>query len=301
MNLNTPGEVIAWSGIYNGYGGGNQSRVCVTTEYNAYGVHVFGSNSGFEYPMNAEEVGGQPTYKVAPFIGTTQDRPGSSNCALFYDTTNKRFMGYDYSLDGVACRLLFPLNNPSNMLFDFKTGMDLVDMQSTKFSQGLVYSVLQDRSGHRHVYGINMAGEKSNKCFAQECAYDNINATDFDTATGYAFHSQFPLMFYCKNNKVYAYNLGINMLFNTITLDPSETVTKIKFNLFQSYPTWLRDQSQEFMQQQYNLIVASTTGETDGGIVRFYQIKLSAEIELIKEFKGLGHNIVDVTYREQRS
>lgn len=300
MMQNAPGEVIAWSGIFNNYAGGNQGQVCVTTEGNAYAVHVFGANAGFEYPMNTNKVGDEPTYKVAPMIGTAQDRPGNSNCALFYDITNKRFMGYDYSLDGVSTRLLFTLNDPSDRLFSFNTGMDLIDMESTKFSQGLVYSVLQDTGGKRHIYAINMAGAKVNNCFVQENAYDNIDAPDFNTATDYAFHSQFPFMFYCQGNKVYAYNLAIGRVTDTLTLGPDETVTKIKFNLFQADPTWFADPSQAFLSKQYDLIVASTTGGENSGIVRFYDIDVSGKMTIKSEFTGLGEHIVDVTYRERK-
>lgn len=301
MISSTPGEVVAWSPIPGGYAGGPMSRVCVTSEGNAHANHMgYQANAAFEYLMNTDYPGHDPMYKVAPYIGTSQNRPSSTNCALFYDITNKRFMGFDYKLEGRENRILFPLNDPSDRKFSFNTGMELVDMESTKFSEGVVYSVLQDNSGQRHVYAINMAGERINNSFVQENAYNNISATDFNTATDYAFHSQYPFMFYCRGNKVYCYNLGTGKITDTLMLDGSETVTKIKFNLFQSsHLTWLTDQSDEFMQQQYNLIVASTKGGEDSGIVRFYSISTQGKITFIKEFTGLGENIVDVTYRER--
>lgn len=299
---NTPGEVVAWSPIPGGYAGGPMSRVCVTSEGNAHANHMgYQANAAFEYPMNTDYPGHDPLYKVAPYIGTSQYRPSTTNCALFYDITNKRFMGYDYKLEGRENRVLFTLNDPSDRKFSFNTGMDLIDMESTKFLQGVVFSVLQDNSGQRHVYAINMAGERINNSFVQQNAYDNITASDFNTATDYAFHSQYPFMFYCRGNKVYCYNLETRKITDTLVLDGSETVTKVKFNLFQSTDlTWLSDQSDAFMQQQHNLIVASTKGGEDSGIVRFYEISTTGQMTFIKEFTGLGEKIVDVTYRERK-
>ena len=49
--------------------------------------------------------------------------------------------------------------------------------------------------------------------FLQESIYENLNAPDFDKATVFAFHSQFPYMFYGVENKVYLHNLGTNITY----------------------------------------------------------------------------------------
>lgn len=280
---------------------GPTATTCVTSEGDAYAITSSGAGASYEYPMNATTVGGDPAYKVAQTIGTSMVRTGNSTSALFYDITNKRFMGWSYYAPNK--KLLFALNdndeNQPQGLFSFNTGKDFVDMESTRFSNGLVYTVLQDNTGHRHVYGINLSGYNSIK---KESAYDNISGENFDTATDYAFHSQFPYMFYCKGNKVYAYGLTDNVTKDVLTIDGSETISMIKFNLYgnmnlTSLNKW---DSEEFQNMQYKLIVCSSTGAEDGGIVRFYNIDINGKMTLYKEYKGFGEEIVDVTYRERR-
>lgn len=280
---------------------GPTATTCVTDIGDAYAITSAGAGASYEYPLNAEKVGDKPSYKVAQAIGTSMVRQGNSSSALFYDITNKRFMGWSYYASNN--KLLFPLNdndeNQPQGLFSFNTGMDFVDMESTRFSNGLVYTVLQDNTGHRHVYGINLSGYNSIK---KESAYDNITGENFDTATDYAFHSQFPYMFYCKGNKVYSYGLVDNSIKDVLTLDGAETTTLLKFNLYgnmtlTSLNKW---EDEEFQSMQYKLIVCSTTGGEDGGIVRFYNVDTAGKMSLYKEYKGFGENIVDVTYRERR-
>ena len=107
-------------------------------------------------------------------------------------------------------------------------------------------------------------------------------------------------MFYTYANKVYSYNLGTGALSDILVLDPSETVTMIKFNLYVNMQlSDLNDQSDEFLGKQYQLIVASTTSAVDGGTVRFYHIDSMGKMTKKEEYKGFG-KVVDVTYRERR-
>ena len=53
-------------------------------------------------------------------------------------------MGWKYGYVADAMQTLTPVADPENSLFSFKTGMELVYMESTRYSNGLVYSVLQD-------------------------------------------------------------------------------------------------------------------------------------------------------------
>lgn len=297
----TPGDAVAILPIHYYSSYGPTSTVCVTSAGNAYAITSGSAGASFEFPMNTDEVGNDPTYQVAQMLGTSMARPGNSSSALFYDVTNKRFMGWSYYAQNK--KLLFPLDDNGEGqpqgLFSFNTGMDIVDMESTRFSDGLVYSVLQDNAGHRHVYGINMSGYNQ---IVKESAYDNISAEDFDTATDYAFHSQFPYMFYCKNNKVYAYGLGDGSMKDVLTLAAGERVTKLKFNLYQNMQlSFLNKWSDpDFQNMQYRLIVCSTTGGEDSGIVRIYDVSTTGKMTLYREYTGLGEEIVDITYRECR-
>lgn len=301
MDSSTEGNIIAWQPIFSAGSYGPLTRACVSDLGDAYGVFTSYSGNAFEFPMNTDEPGNPPTYKVAPFIGTGQSRPGKSNGALFYDKTNKRFMGWYYYNSGDAQKLLYPLRDPENAKFSFQTGMDMVYMEGTELNN-IVWSVLQDASGKRYLYGIIVAGYSAN--FEQEGRFE-VNAPDFDTADSYAFHSLAGLMFYSKGNKVYCYNIYTGRLLDTLTLDASEKVTKLKFNLYKAMVREnLRGWNDEFRDDQYRLIVASTTGQENGGIVRFYDIDYlninSGKMTLNREYKGFGQEIVDVTYREQR-
>ena len=295
------GDAVHVSQIHYYASYGPTATACVTSVGNAYAITSSGAGASYEYPLNAESVGGDPTYRVAPVIGTSMARKGNSSSALFYDIDNKRFMGWSYYAPNK--KLLFALNDNDEGqpqgLFSFNTGMDFVDMESTRFSDGLVYTVLQDNTGHRHVYGINLSGYNSIK---KESAYDNLSGENFDPATDYAFHSKFPYMFYCKGNKVYSHGLVDNAAKDVLTLDGGETITLIKFNLYGNMQLDMLNKwkDEEFQNMQYKLIVCSSTGGENSGIVRFYNVDTNGKLTLYKEFKGLGEKIVDVTYRERR-
>ena len=179
--------------------------------------------------------------------------------------------------------------------------MDLVYMESTRYSNGLVYSVLEDASGHRGVYPVNMGGIG----FVQATPYTNLNAPNFDKATAFAFHSQYPLMFYAAENKVYLCNLGTNQTteLTNVVLNAGEEITLLKFNLYQQLNlTYLNNQSDEFMARQYELIVGTYDSSlgNDGGRLAFYKVNSSAStVEKRVEYDGFA-KIVDVVYRERR-
>ncbi len=276
------------------------ATLCVTSAGDAYAITSQTNGASYEYPMNTDAVGNDPTYKVAPNMATSMVRKGNSSSALFYDVTNKKFKGWSYYAPNI--RLLYDLNDNEEGqpqgLFSFNTGMELIDMVGTRFSNGLVYSVLQDNTGHRHVYGINLSGYNK---IIKESAYDDITAENFDTAVDYEFHSQFPYMFYCKGNTVYCYGLTDKKLKDKLILD-NETVTLLKFNLYQNMqPNKLTRWSDvEFQNMQYRLIVGSNSGGENSGKVRFLDVDINGKMTVYKEHVGLGEEIVDVTYRERR-
>ncbi len=280
---------------------GPSSNMIVTSNGNAYAKLTQTYGVCYEDLMNTDKRGNPATYKVAPFVGVSCARisgyGGNSYGALLYDETNKRFVGWDFT-GNTEKAILYPLSDPegSSKLFSFTTGMDIVTMKSTRFADGMVFSVLQDANRERHVYGINLGGTQ----FTQAALYSGITAENFNNAVDYAFHSQFPFMFYAYDDKVYSYNLGSGMLNDVLTLPAGEKVTMLKFNLYNNSGfQHLVDSSEEFLAKQFNLIVASTNGADDGGVVRFYKIDNSGKMTRLEEYKGFG-NVVDVTYRERR-
>ena len=55
-------------------------------------------------------------------------RPGNGNTALFYDTDNRRFVGWSTGTTDNPKQILSPLQDPEEALFSFKTGMELIYM-----------------------------------------------------------------------------------------------------------------------------------------------------------------------------
>ena len=274
---------------------------CVSTTGNAY-AQLFGtSGAAFEYPINTYERGGDPEFRVAPYVGVSMVRVGNGESALFYDIDNQRFVGWTYGSSADNRQRMFSLEGEDERYFPWSTGMDLVYMESTRYSNGLVYSVLEDASGHRGVYPVNMGGVG----FVQATPYTNLNAPNFDKATAFAFHSQYPLMFYAAENKVYLCNLGTNQTteLTNVVLNAGEEVTLLKFNLYQQLDlTLLNNQSDEFMARQYELIVGTYDSSlgNDGGRLAFYKVNSSAStVEKRVEYDGFA-KIVDVVYRERR-
>ena len=229
-------------------------------------------------------------------------RPGNGKAAIFYDVDNQRFMGWKQGYVDFLMQVLNPIRDKDGALFTFKTGMDLVYMESTRYSNGLVYAILQDAAGKRCIYGINMSGNG----YVPESKYEDLNAPDFDKATLFAFHSQFPYMFYAVGNKVYLHNLGTNTTYpvNNIVLGENETVTMLKFNLYRQCSLKdLNNQSEEFMARQYELMVGSynaATPDNNGGRLGFYPVDgVNNSVTKRIEYSGFA-KIRDVVYRERR-
>ena len=282
-------------GIDDVYGG--KVVFAISDAGNAYNLISSGAGALFEDPINTSAMGKDPEYRVAPYIGMSMARPGNGNTALFYDIDNKRFVGWGYGTTDAARKCLTPLTNPDAPLFNFQTGMELVYMESTSYSNGLAYAILQDNTGKRCIYGINMSGNG----FAQESKYESLNAPDFNQATAFSFHSQFPFMFYAVQNKVYLHNLGTNTTYpmNDINLSSSEVVTLLKFNLYERART---GSSEESLARQYELMVGSyntSSPNHNGGRLGFYTVNgASNSVTKRIEYGGFA-KIVDVVYRER--
>ena len=281
-------------------------RFAFSESGNVYLEDASSGGSAYGFPLNTTEAGSPAEFKVAPFVGFSWVRPWSYSYApnvLFYDIDNQRFVAFQGDVYNAAQQRMSSIPDPNeNKLFSYSTGKDMVYMEGTRRSNGLVYAVLEDGIGKRSIYGINMGGNG----FVQELYIDEVIAPDFEQAEHFAFHSQFPLMFYTVKNKVYLYNLGTKTAkeLTDIKLKDSETVTRLKFNLYRnSNYASLTNQSEEFMNQQYRLIVASydsaAADETKGGKVAFYSVDgVNDVVSKVVEYTGFA-NVVDVVYRER--
>ena len=186
-------------------------------------------------------------------------------------------------------------------LFSYSTGKDFVYMQSTRRSNGLVYTILQDpATGKRSIYGINLGGSG----YAQELYIPEVNAPDFEKATTFAFDNRFPLLFYSVGNKIYCYNLGTTLTTEVPTqFTADEDITVMKFNLYmQSDYTTLSNQSEEFMNAQYRLIVGTCNNDLSaGGKVTFFDVDgVNNTASQAEQYTGFA-KIADIQYRERQN
>lgn len=278
----------------------NSGYLAVSDQGHAFFMDLSQAAGTWEHPMNSTEYGGIPEYRVAPYIGLSPVRKGNASTALFYDIDHKRFVGWTFSNASENARhILTPVSDPADAKFSFNTGMELVYMESTSYSGGLVYAVLKNDGGQYFIYGINMGGTG----FTQESKYElGASATDFSQATQYAFHSQYPFMYYAVGNKVYSYNLGTGVSNVVLTLPDNEEVTMLKFNLYKyAVPTELIGYDAEFAARQYELMVGSynPSEEKNGGTLGFYVVD-GTNNTLTKRIDYTGFaKIKDVVYRER--
>lgn len=264
---------------------------------NAYVKDYQAGGAVFELPLNTTKAGTPPEFRVAPYAGFSEVRPANGTKALFYDIDNKRFLGWSRS----AYQVMSPLNDPTEgMLFSYQTGKDLVYMEGTRRSNGLVYAILQDEQNRRSICAVNMGGNG----FVQEGYYENVTAPDFEKAEHFAFHSQYPVMFYATPKKVYLYNLGTETAYDITktVMNDSEEVTRLKFNLFRnSSLSNLNKDNEEFLNQQFQLIVCTYDENlgVDGGRVGFYELNpTSNTVSKVVDYNGFA-KVKDIVYRER--
>ena len=271
--------------------------MAVTDAGNAYAYHTNAAGAAFGFPVNVPVSGTTPDFRVAPFIGFSPMRPANGVTALFYDIDNQRFMAWRHA----SREIMTPLADPTeNMMFSYQTGKDMIYMENTRRSSGLVYAIMQDNQGDRSLYGINMGGNG----FVQELYQDNINAPDFGDAIHFAFHSQYAVMFYATSSKVYLYNIATSTAYDITSsvLNAGEEVTLLKFNLYRlSALGQLNTQTEAFMNQQFQLIVGSfnASAGTNGGRVGFYELNAPTNtVSKLLDYNGFA-KVRDVLYRER--
>ncbi|MBR5697690.1 MAG: hypothetical protein IKX44_03575 [Prevotella sp.] len=293
------GSTYAWLQKY---------KVCFGEKGNAYLFADGTYGACFSLPINTTVEGGAPEFRVAPYMGFNWTRPWDASYAcniLFYDIDNRRFMvflgGTNFADDGrLQLNVIADPTASETQLFSYSTGKDFVYMQSTRRSNGLVYSILQDpTSGKRSIYGINLGGST----IVQELYIENVDAPDFDKATQFAFDNRFPLLFYSVGSKLYLYNLGTKQAKELQTGLGSDEITKLKFNLYRA-PDYsnLANQSEEFMNQQYRLIVCSyNSSDVNGGKVTFFDVDgVNNDVVKGEQFTGFA-KITDIAYREREN
>ena len=306
----SPGEVIVKEDLFSAssYDWLQKYKVCFGENGNAY-VKVDGSGgAAYSTPINTLEEGTDIQFQVAPFVGFNWTRPWTADRAanmLFYDTTNRRFLLFfgDTNFVNDERMQLNVIADPTGdepNLFSYTTGKDMVYMQSTRRSNGLVYAVLQDpTTGSRSIYGINMGGNTP----IQELYIEGVDAPDFNNATAFAFDNRFPLLFYAAGSKLYCYNLGTKQTNEIATgFASGEEITNLKFNLYRSPDyTILADQSEEFLDLQYQLIVGSfdASAGDNGGKVTFFTVDgVNNTATKGLQYTGFA-KIRDIIYRER--
>lgn len=282
------------------FGTASRNKFIVTEDGNAYTMSRQVLGGIYQLPINTTIPNASPEFKVSPYfavdaiVGWMQ-----SYYALFYDITNKCFTVWTDHNESV----IVPLENPAdNPLFDYRTGKDLVYMESTRYADGTVYALLKDNTGHFSVYGISFVF-KSFDTEIHQVSYSEVTAPELEKATVFAFHSTLPYMFYAVGNKIYEYDIVTKRTEVVVSdLSTTETITLLKFNLFKN--DFDEDEvSEGFLEQQYQLIVGTQDSKISGvnnGILRFYKVPVAQQKLILKgePYKGFAR-IVDVVYRER--
>lgn len=183
---------------------------------------------------------------------------------------------------------------------EWPSGYDCVYMENTRYDpgnakMGMTYALLQ-KDGECHLYGVQLG----DMLRYADCTYvigkgyygDLTACKDIlDEEALYAFSSLKNYMYYAVGNTVYRVDLGADSIMEDVQLTfPGETVTCLKFNLYQK---------SENMQRSYDLVVAT---ERDGeGVLRVYEGRESdgdfRDVEP-QVFDGFAE-IVDATYKER--
>lgn len=270
-------------------------NIIVTTEGDAYVQCTDAGGPRFLDPINTTVRGSAPEFKVAPFVGYNAVRPGNPyRLGVLYDITNKRFMRFNsYSPNSESLYAL--VNSGSDNKFNYKTDKDLVYMVGTAYDSGVAFSLLRDDDGKFYIAGLSV---KSN--ISQYNYIENVAAPELSKAKYFAFHSKYPIMYYAVENKVYAYNWSNQTSNSTPVITVDSEITMIKFQLYSNVSKLPKYSDPDFVEQQYNLLVASHNGSENGGKLGFY--KTSDEdhsVSKVKEYSGFC-KIKDVIYRERR-
>lgn len=273
----------------------NGNNLLVTTKGDAFAQKLGTAGARFQDPINITVKGRDPEFKVAPYIGYNAIRPKiMSSLAVFFDETNRRFMGFNATTPG--SEVLYPLiGSDADNKFNFNIDMNLIYMVGTAYDNGVTFALLKDDAGRYNLAGMSVVAN-----IKQYNYVEDIQAPELSNAQHFAFHSKFPLMFYAVGNKVYSYNWANNTVSPSPVITLDSEVTMLKFQLYANSVELPKYDDPAFVDQQYNLLVASHSGSENGGKLGFYKTSdVDYSISKVKEYSGFC-KIKDVIYRERR-
>lgn len=262
----------------------------ITDKGNLYS-RGYSYGSVFESPINTTVSYGSPEFQVAPFVGSVPGSVAGVYCILYYDKTNGRFMGrYIYA---TPSKLDVCAGQPDPAI----SGKKLITMQGCWFSNGTVYSVLENEAGERSVFGLGVGGYVYYPSSVNATYEKKITTAGFNKAKFYAFHSQYPYCFYEDGNTIKAYNLMTENLQDALAVPANEEITMVKCNLL------VKDFSStdpDLAATDYAVMIGSydKSDPVEGGVLRIYSVDTDGKFTLLKEKKGFA-KIRDVIYRER--
>lgn len=274
----------------------------VDDKHDMYRLNLSDYGSVFEFPINYSN---QERFDAAPFVGVRFDRNYADGVApgVLYDATNQRFM---ILRNNAAYPSLITFDNEH--LFSPKTGRDMLYMEST--DKGIIYALLQDPSTHQvYFYGMKLDGiytEPEN--WWEEGEYEEVNTQEYygevqgtgvADALFYAFHHEYPYLFYANENSIYQFDMRYpDEPAQEVLTFPGERIKVMKFNPFvawEAYAPWEDARG-------YQLVVGTTVDglpDSECGVMRIYDVpNLMEPLVKKKEFSQLG-NIVDIAYKER--
>ncbi len=276
----------------------NKYRFGISESGNAYVRESYIVGPAYSLPINTLKPGIAPSFRVDQHVGYSKN-PGDFLNALFYDIDNKRFLcflGTTLYTGQTTSLCLSTIEEPENPKFSYSTGKELVYMEGTSFNNGLVCAILQDETGNRSLYGINVYPEELEQLYYIE----NIEAPEIRQAEHFAFYSKGPLMLYATANKVYMYNYvtKASQQIAEISLGANEEITQMKFN------TVSKGYGEENKEHHLTISSYDTSAEgTNNGKVAFYNITqkgLEYEVSKTEEYDGFA-KVVDVIYKDSSS
>lgn len=201
------------------------------------------------------------TFEIAPYMAINSG-------AVFYDNTNKRFVRHIGTES--TCSVM-----PEGTLFDFNTGMDLVYMTYSSFSNGNVFAIL-----HSEATGKYMLARFTFGSAIQQVYYEEMTATEMAMAKNFAVSPGFGYIFYTVGGKLYSYDMSLKA--SKLMLDKgANEFTALKF--------------------RGNTLVAASfdaqKSEGENGILEEYTVMpVQGDLQLLNRFSGLG-KIISFSYR----
>ena len=253
----------------------------------------------YDVKINVDVPLTEPTYKMAPFVGTLCTTYGYNG--VLYDKTNKEFkyfLSYAYNQE-IKLKYLFDPTEPDadEKYFDWKTGKDMVYMEGTRQGRGVTFALMKDALGQYSIYGITTGQYQSSPTQFSYIEIEAGAAPGLESATCFAFCPTLPFLFYNNGSEVYLYDMATRKATSVVSL-PGETISMLKFN---QLPTNGSRYPQLALDCQYRLAVGSAkTGAEAGseGVLRFYDVpEFAAELTQFGDtYSGFGV-IKDIAYK----